>query len=394
MVLLRIVASLSAVTVSAAILAFAPGAAVSAQPIRVRDSAGVRIVENGSRSAAPIAFALAPRAMLDIGGLKANPSDELDTYLRNYSFPVARLSDGGTVIGDRIRLRFFDASGRQTAVAGGAGQGPRDFSQTTSICVTRGDTLVVSDRMNGRISIWTAHAAFVREFDSGSQELPREGCFADGTFLLQRWTTDSTTRMSKLQLERWRTNGTRVADLGDFGGAPPRNSYLSSQATIAAHGDRFFSGDPRAHEVKVHNMDGRLIAIYRTADRIAAVTAAEAEAMQSPAVGAGSGARNSSTTRPKPTHWPAYAAIRTDASGRLWVREYHKAPREPHIWTAFDRDGRMLGKFRIDEQSSYADPFLLAFTAGGAALHTEDTNGAPHVVLFQFVAPGSRIPFL
>ena len=79
----------------------------SAQTARIRDSVGIRIVENSSRLSAPVAFTLGTKPNVDIGGLDADPQNELAT---RQGYPHAiRLNDGRVAVLDGSRVQFFDA---------------------------------------------------------------------------------------------------------------------------------------------------------------------------------------------------------------------------------------------------------------------------------------------
>jgi hypothetical protein len=336
-------------------------------------------VENAARASAPIAFTLATTSVSDIGGLKDKPADELTDWL--ISFNVARLTNGARVVGDRTQLRFFDASGKQYKVAGREGQGPLEFRATSYVCSTRGDTVVVLDGVNRRITLWTSNGDNVREF-TPENRAERMGCFDDGTILLGAWEGE------QMRLEHRRIDGALISPLGLFGGAPPFTLYFYSQTSLAVRGKRFFVGDPRAQEVKVFDQQGMLVSIVRTADPIARITPDEASAM-APVGGvaggtagrtAGAAPPSRRATGPVPTEWPAYNRIHLDDLGRLWIQEFQKTQSAPLFWTAFDTDGRMLGRFTLPAQTRRGDPFLLAFTSGGALIRVEDDNGAVHLV--------------
>src|SRR4051794_27569750 len=113
----------------------------TAQPARVRDSVGVRIIENGPRLTAPIAFQLGDKPSFDVGGLQQDPADEFDTH--NYYLQAARLSDGHVVVIDKSRVHFFDATGKRLRLVGRSGEGPGEYMQATDICVSRGDTILI-----------------------------------------------------------------------------------------------------------------------------------------------------------------------------------------------------------------------------------------------------------
>ena len=47
--------------------------------------------------------------------------------------------------------------------------------------------------------------------------------------------------------------------------------------------------------------------------------------------------------KPIPSTLPAYASVKQDAAGNLWVEEYRYPNDDVSRWTVFARDGVMLG---------------------------------------------------
>jgi len=138
----------------------------SAQFPRIRDSAGVHIVENSARAKAPIIFRASDKPSFDVGGLKDNLDDELDTKTYGALRSIA-LSNGTHVVNDVLRLRYFDAAGAQIRVSGRGGQGPGEFRGITALCHTRGDTVVTADQANGRVTIFDKSGSITREIPAG-----------------------------------------------------------------------------------------------------------------------------------------------------------------------------------------------------------------------------------
>ncbi len=374
----------------AALLAMASIAA--AQSARVRDSAGVRIVESGPRATAPITFVADTARVSDIGGLKPDPTTELNTS--TFTFRVARLSDGTRVLGDWSRLRFSDAFDMQIRHAGREGRGPGEFGSVNGLCVTRGDTIVATDAVTGRVSIWTAAGSFVRDFAGGHRTL--RGCFADGTFLVS---TDSATGVV---LERRGLLESDVRRLGFFGGSAPRSRFASArsisvQTSVATAGSRFYVADPAESEVRVYELPGTLVRIIRTNDPPAMITAREADVLLDDAASAGAAGTTGGAPQPAPARpsrearptgiWPAFAEIKVDDAGRLWMRDIAKSRAAPVVWSGFDTDGRLLGKFSLPAQTRIGDPFALAFTRDGVLVRREDSDGAVHLVELRWKRP-------
>ncbi len=383
---MRIASSLAVVV---AILAVGSVSPASGQAPRVRDSAGVRIVENGSRAKAPIAFVMSATPQFDLGGLKDRPDDEFETHT-GYWTPAIRLSSGGHAVADGVKVRFFDANGKQVKVAGRAGEGPNEFRRIGSICRTRGDTLVVHDVANARIMILDGNGNYVRQFVIGTADYTAESCFDDGTFVIGEYHRAAAgAPQNPTHVVRRRIDGTVVGSIGDFWSGPTTyNNYTSPEPSLSVTGDRFYVGDPRSSEVRGYDTQGKLVIIVRTDDPVAKVTPAEADAMTPLSYAMSNGVRIPAPERPKPTEWPSYGRIKTDPSGRLWVPDYPKDHRRDALnWTVFDREGRMLGRFPFPAAATEFNTKVVAFTPDGVQVRRLDSDGAAHYMTYRLTKP-------
>lgn len=376
------------------LLALLPPRVVHAQFPRVRDSAGVHIVENSARASASIAFHVGEKPILDLGGLKPSPDDEFTSgagYLKSLA-----LSDGRQVVIDQTRVRFFDARGKQLRVVGRNGEGPREFRQIASACRSRGDTLVISDPSNGRVTIMTSTGAFVRQLRVELAELPWDGgCLDDGSWLVRETVGDVATGQHG-RLIRRRLDGSVVGDPVIIRGSLP-NLFVVSGVTVLASGHRIVVGDPRAHEIQLLDPAGRLTGLIRTSDPIEAITAATASTM-TPAFSPHPGNDPKLVTRyldrvrtaPRPKVWPAYQRVTITPDGRFWIEEFRRGGAGDHIWTGFDRDGRMLGRLRMPAPIKAGDKWIVAFLSGGVLMRWQDNDGAEHLTTYPLIPiPGT-----
>ncbi|MEO5826820.1 MAG: hypothetical protein ABIR59_13095 [Gemmatimonadales bacterium] len=372
-----------AIWLSAMITVYAP--VLPAQGASARVGSGVRTVDNPARRESPIAFTLAPTPSHDLGGLKSNPEDEF-TANGGYLVGVG-LSDGRHAVIDETRIRFFSARGKQVGVTGRKGNGPGEFQQITSICRTRGDTLVVNDPANGRVTVLNATGRVVRSIAVGHVDLPwGGGCFDDGTFVLVT-NAPSVGGDSFMRLVRRRLDGSIINTIGPLW-LSTFDRFLPSFATVVAQGTKLFVSDTRVSEVYVYTASGVLTTVIRTADPIEKLTAAEQRALtptffSRPTNSAASKAILAEQNRlaKKPSRWPSYASIAVDPAGRLWVTSFRKSGTEPYTYTGFSPSGKMLGRFVLPA----ATP-AVAFTADGVMLHRQDNDGAEHLVTYKLLA--------
>jgi hypothetical protein len=375
-----------------ALSSLAPAIGVAQQP-RIHDSAGVHIVENGARAKAPIAFRLADKSSFDVGGLKDNPDDELNSrspYLRDIT-----LANGNHLVDDQVKLRYLDASGKQLRVSGRKGAGPGEFQSIVSLCHTRGDTVVASDPANGRVTILDGAGTIVREVAVTRPNIPSDGCFDDGTWLLsQSVLGQDSVRRDKMV--RYNLAGAVVGSAGEYP-EPGFDLFVTRYLTFIVRGSRLYVGDPRASEVRIYDESGKLTGIVRTDDPPARTTVAEQQAMMpvgSPMTSDQSimdRFKERLRTTPRPAQWPSFGLIRVDPDGRIWIEDYKKVRTDPDLWTAFDASGRLLGKLSMPPVTNGSDSRIISFTSGGVEVRRQDDDGAVHLTTYLLVpAKGGR----
>lgn len=122
----------------------------------VRDSAGIRIVENGPLDAS-LAVLAATEPEQVIGVVSGDEAYQLFRVS-----DVKRMADGGIAVANAgtRELRIYDAQGRHRATAGGPGRGPNEFRYPSAIRILSGDTLQVQDFLD-RV-YFTAAGEFIR----------------------------------------------------------------------------------------------------------------------------------------------------------------------------------------------------------------------------------------
>lgn len=353
---------------------------VAAQAPIERDSAGIRIVENRSRATAPIAFRLGAKTT-DIGGEAADLDDEFNAR-RLGSFKGVRLSDGSLAVINAIRVQLYDTRGQRTGVFGRSGAGPQEFASLNAaeFCRTRGDTLVASDYRNGRIAIIYQRNVVRTMPLSGEFGGAMVGCFDDGTMLLQGGLPNFREPTYTIRLNRLRLNGTLANAIGNFELRSPSPVAGLIHPSVVVAGQRVYVGDGNSSEVRVYRADGRLVQIIRSADAVQRITQADVEralTRSSPA------ARNMW----RPETFPAYARLLAAPDGRVWVRDFAflASALVSDGWTAFDVDGRLIGRLEIPRTIGARSTSVLAFGMNEVQLTERDADGFYHLAFYPLI---------
>ena len=149
------------------------------------DSAGIRIVENSEPAwSAGAGWRLGTEPTLTIGAVTGDPN-----YLFQGISHALRLEDGTIVVADRgaNELRLFDAAGGFIRSLGGPGEGPGEFQLLNEVW-TRGDTILVSDNIQSRISVFGRGGDVLEtipvEVAPGRGSRSPKSEFADGSLLV------------------------------------------------------------------------------------------------------------------------------------------------------------------------------------------------------------------
>ena len=345
---------------------------------QVRDSAGIRIVENQSpRWARGAERRLSQRPTLVIGTQDGEP------YQFSRIRGVVRLSDGTLVVADATssELRFFDATGRHVRSVGRRGQGPGEFRELQLLQRLRGDTIVAGAH-SGVPSFFSAAGTFVRQArqPGSGGELPpgprmQIGVFDDGSRLvgiisMEAQTTNAPGRwVDSLRGFIVEPDGNvrrRFGNIGHMtfahGETRPSPPWLSPILASATDGRSLFLGLGNEYAIRVYSADGRLTRIIRRRWTPVKVTDADIDAFVTEwskrwikETGA-EGERRKRDLRDDPYSdiVPAFSQFIADGTGGVWVREAKLAdapgagqlntmPLVPSTWSVFDAQGRWSG---------------------------------------------------
>ena len=335
----------------------------------VRDSAGLRIVENprppeGSR----LGWTVGSEPAVSIGALEG-----ADPYLLDGVRDLLTLPDGRIVVANRgtHELRVFDAAGSHLATWGGEGQGPGEFNSLVQVERWPGDSVVAWYSQDRRVSVFDAEGNFGRTLKLESDRpISADAVLPSGAILVsQSVPGGSAADGSSREQRRYEVRvaeGEQPASLGSFFGSERYTSSLGATMFLMtvpfahrivnfAWGNLAVVASNDSYEVGAYGADGSLMRIVRLDHDVIPVTSAHRDAyVERQALAADPGGVTAETPGqlrdfyrdvPLPETHPAFVTAMADALNHLWIQEYN-LPGEGgtnSLWTVFDPEGRVLG---------------------------------------------------
>lgn len=345
----------------------------------VRDSAGIRIVENRVPEAARrIALGSEPRVR--IGVVEGSDPEQL--------FGVSGaglLADGRIVVldGGARDVRTFSPDGAHERTFGGAGDGPGEFGDPTQLIIAPGDTIVVLDGQTWRTTWFAPDGRVLRDQPGRTRHQARvpEGWFAEGALvspdhglLLRLYGAEEAVDpptggvfrpTSRLLFLPWgegapadlpgRVDGieqTRVEVSGRPDGAVVWFGKRSAH-DMGGAAPRIWAGDNEAFELRVHHITGSLVSLVRSDAAPRTVTDAMVSRAREryAAFLRDNGRSDEEVARrlrvqdmaPVPAHVPHYVSVKVARGGGAWVgaffEEGYDTRRTFHV---FGPDGRWI----------------------------------------------------
>lgn len=367
------------------LLVLCPLALVAQNPT-IRDSAGVRIVESPAVANVPIRFRVADKPDIVIGGVRDNPNDELDA---RFGYPFAfPLTGNRVLVADRDHFGVFDATGKLVARLGRAGAGPGEFRTPQSGCRFRGDSLLLWDGGNRRVSIWGPEGKLVREYSPPGFAFG-ESCLSDGSILI------AGTRMPSSHEDIPIATNAVVATNGDLRGttaAFPSTFYSGSvtrETEVGGYGNRFFLGDQIELGVRVLDRLGKLVEVWRSKDVVEEVTDGSLKVHPMSCIRRGPAKEDCVPMPTKIKTWPAYYAFLVGDDGRLWFRlsgSWLYGGASNTLWVGFDSTGRVIGRLLVPPGPKGAMKRIVHFGRGEVLLSDYDEDGARRMSVYKIVA--------
>ena len=336
----------------------------------VRDSAGVRIVENDHTRPAwgeGEGWKLSEEPILRIGSVEGDTAQLLYRVTDS-----RRLTDGriAVVNSGTSQVRLYDAGGLLLQTIGGAGDGPGEFRSPWHVHPIAGDSLLVID-LYREISIFDRDGIYAREFLPAVPEevqvshgLEPVDQFGDGTLLFRgHYPLDPSgtgVRRSRIQMIRSHLDESFGGSLGDyddqagFPGLQPMYAFFP-WAKEAASDTTMWYGPGDRFELREVGFDGALLTIVRLDRAPRPVTQADRNAFRDGYLVMASGPREEFLRRRVeevffPDAFPAHFDLETDPLGNLWVQDYYSfifEERVDRVWTVIDPGGRYLGDVTV-----------------------------------------------
>ncbi|MDE2782296.1 MAG: 6-bladed beta-propeller [Gemmatimonadota bacterium] len=352
------------------------GAAADAESLArqavIRDSAGVRIVENPRPPAdTRLGWEVGTEPAVSIGALEGE-----EPYLLDRVRGALTLADGRIVVADigSNELRVFDAWGRYQSTWGGTGDGPGEFENLLGFDRWPGDSLITWFAQGRRLTVFDNRGHFGRTFAlEGAIHRSPEVALPTGRILASEAIPETILRdLRQDGLHRREdlyqvhgAEGEQQARLGTFYATETHREYSGSRIRVMSllfdhdiasfmWGDLVVVAPNYSYEIRAFDADGTLRRIVRRDHEVIARTASHVDAYIEDRVTREPERLRADRRRtlreryegiPLPETHPAFVTAIADALDHLWVQEY-RLPGEGDaapLWTIFDPQGRVLG---------------------------------------------------
>lgn len=364
-------------TVAAVLLAL-PGCDATRGPaerFQVRDSAGVRVVENRGGAWGPgEAWLVESEAALALGEMEG-PEEMRFFRIRD----LALRSDGVVVVADggSSQLRAFGPDGSLLWRQGREGDGPGEYRDPSTVLLLAGDSVAVYDRRARRVTVLDPAGGVARSF---VPEIPEGASLAAPVARVapQRWVVNGGVTFSAGEGS---TEATERPDiiyhwmdaegeaLGVLDTLPSRARLVqrdegsvgvwtvpfSRPGQVAAGGGRVVTADPDRGEWRVRDDTGTLEMVLRLEVERPPVTPRDWERALELALSPAGEEVESDVRRmteeawaamERPERHPVSEGLFVDGEGAIWVEQFRPpwVGDEPVRWWIFLPDGRFGGE--------------------------------------------------
>jgi hypothetical protein len=371
----------------------------------VRDSAGIRIVENLLPPAGSTrSFAIDPVPLLDIGSADGSASTTF-----NRIAGIRLRSDGGLIVADEGEgeVRAFDVAGTLRWSAGRRGDGPGEYRTIGGIGIGPADSIWVWDFGLRRFTILDRDGRVARllGLDAPLSAVGAAGRLADGTFVLQEYWTASSSgpglHRDPAAIVRFATDASRLDTVALL---PGREAFLSVEngrgvmatplfarrTVVAARGDGIFAGDQERYEIRTYDSAGTLRMLIREAGQDLSISDEAArglieEMLVDVPPQERSERRAFLESMDRPPGRPAFGALLVTDSLSLWVADWMQASDRASTWTVFGKDGILRGRVVMPDGLDVLD-----VRGDRVAGVWRDDLGVEHVRVHRLMSPGAE----
>lgn len=347
--------------------------------VAVRDSAGIRVVENAGAVWAPgDEWTVSAEPVREIGVLEGE-----DAYMLNrVNSPLLRsddvlvLANGGTG-----EIRAFGPDGALAWQAGGMGEGPGEFQSISSMILLPGDSVAVWDIRARRVSVVGPDGSMVRSYQAQPPEdapmAAPTGSLDGGRFLVSGGVSFSTSDEGQTDEAIWPSSPHFV---GDRDGNLTRRIVTvrttemrmrqSPQAVsigdlpfarrgfAAAAGDRVVTAASPVSRLTWIDLQGDTVQIARWEHEPRQVDDAMVEEWVAGRLEENDDVQVAQYYRDLvegveiPDRVPSFTAVRVDPLGFVWVKQWRSPDAQGGTtpWWVFDSRGLLQGAVELPEE--------------------------------------------
>ncbi len=344
----------------------------------VRDSVGVRIVENSGPSWRDAeGWRVSETPVVQIGAIDGVP--EL-LFSRVASIVIGTNGDIVVADGGSGQVRTFDSNGRFRGSYGSSGEGPGEFMSLSWVGECLGGQLLAYDVRLGRITKVGSAPAETWHLGGGAIGLPPRHvqCSDAGVVGMLRIPPMGVPKPGPMRglarIEFFGSNFESVATEevpgeGRYfmaGNLFPRP--LGRRTVLAASGHSFVLGTQDASEVTFYDGLGVVQRIVRWSDTNLAVRADDIDSYVNGLLAAASpdraaGIQTMYRDHEFPAHLPAFGRIILDEMGTLWVEKTKRPGVSTNSWRVFSSAGVFLGS--VDFPERFIPMYISSTRIGG-----------------------------
>ncbi|HUE97046.1 MAG TPA: hypothetical protein VMN39_10320 [Longimicrobiaceae bacterium] len=352
------------------------------EAVAIRDSSGIRIVENGEPLLGEGSWSVSAEPLLQIGVADGDERQDLHRVAG-----AIVLSDGRVVVANlpAPMVRWYGADGAFLVGAGRPGGGPGEFGPGEgawihSLWALEGDSVGTWEHSSRRLQVFGPEGSFVRAVvldlppDMPPSTYPQIAGLSGAGFVAfldpgaEMGALGEPMRDDWIYL-RYRPDGSYAGRLASLPGPemftmevefPTRPEPFRTRGrppfakvpSTWVQAGRFYYGSGDRYEIAVYGLDGALVELVRKAVPNRPVTPAMREADQERRRAAAS-TRTEPKTRPAgdelpyPDSLPAFRQLRLDREGWLWVQDYGLPGEMLSSWSVFDPAGRWVTDLQL-----------------------------------------------